>query len=102
MVPAARLPDHEFFYEGLGRGATATAFAHADDPGIRGNERDDRSAYKVVDQHHAGSLNRAQGFEGEQLRVARSGPYKGAVSCNHARIVGELLSRLGHKLMAVP
>jgi len=72
--------DHEAFNERLGGGLAAAALAHMDDAGRRVGMGHDSVVHQVVHQQHGGLLNGFQGFEREQLRVARARAHQGDVA----------------------
>ena len=67
-----RFLHHEFFNEGLWRGLATSALAHMDDACDGRRMGRDGVTHQVVDQQYCGGCDRFDGFERQQLGVARA------------------------------
>ena len=74
---------HQFFDKSLRRGLAAAALADVNDARAGTGKRNDFVADQVVDKKHGGALDRLEGFEGEQFRIAGACAYEGDFAVVH-------------------
>jgi hypothetical protein len=72
--------DHQLVNESLRRALAAAALAHMHDAGAGRGVFEHGVVDQIVHQQHGGAGNRFHGFEGQQLRVARTCADQGAAA----------------------